>query len=139
MVSDLNSIPEPKLEVAVPVVLFTRIRFLVGEFAVAVLDDTVKYVPSNVKLFSATAAFDVPSDVNTLLSAAVETVVNPVPDVPDEPLVPLEPDVPDVPAAPDVPEEPLVPDEPDVPEEPEVPEVPAAPAAPEVQIGRAHV
>ena len=45
--------------------------------------------PSNIKLASAFAAFDVPSDVSTLLSAAFAMVVNPVP------LVPLLPAVPD--------------------------------------------
>ena len=54
---------------------------------------TFSVVPSNVKFPSALAAFDVPSDVNTLLSEAFDTVENPVPLVPDEPDAPLVPDV----------------------------------------------
>ena len=64
---------------------------------------TVSVEPSNVKLFSATAEFDVPSDVRTRLSPAEDIVLNPVPDepdVPDDPLEPVEPDVPDVPELP---------------------------------------
>jgi hypothetical protein len=63
-----------------------------------------KVEPSNVKLDSALAAFTVPSEVSILLSPGLETVLNPVPLVPD---VPLEPDDPDVPLVPDVPELPI--------------------------------
>ena len=75
----------------------------------------VNNVPSNVKLLSATAAFDVPSEVKTLLLDAFDIVENPVPDVPD---VPLTPEVPDEPEFPDVPDEPEFPDVPDEPESP---------------------
>ncbi len=112
----------------------------------------------NVKLVSATAAFELPSEVNTLLSLAFDIVVNPVPLEPLEPLEPGEPGepvlplvpldplepgepgepvlplVPLVPLVPDVPAElafPLVPNEPAVPEVPLVPDVPAEPAAPD--------
>ena len=64
---------------------------------------TVSVEPSNVRLFSATAAFAVPSDVRTRLSPAEDIVENPVPDEPDDPDVPL---VPELPVDPDVPDEP---------------------------------
>lgn len=51
---------------------------------------------------SATAEFEVPSDDSILLSSALDIVLNPVPEVPDEPDVPDEPEVPDVPDVPDV-------------------------------------
>jgi hypothetical protein len=79
------------------------------------LPDIFNEEPSNVKPLSAIAPFGVPSEVNTLLSPGVVTVLNPVPDVPDEPLVP---------ALPEVPDEPLVPTLPDVPDDPDDPDVP---------------
>ena len=81
-------------------------RFLIAAFVVAVLDDTVKMLPVNVRLTEAVTAFVVPSDIMILLPLALFIVLNPVPDVPelpDEPDVPLEPDVPDEPDVPELP------------------------------------
>jgi len=85
---------------------------------------TSKIDPSNLKFVSATAAFVVPSEVSILLSAGFYTVLNPVPEVPDEPVYPL------LPEDPELPEEPLEPVEPELPEDPLVPEVPEEPEEP---------
>jgi hypothetical protein len=122
---------------------------------------TSKKLPSNLKFVSATAAFVVPSEVSILLSAGFDTVLNPVPEVPDEPvepedpvlpeepLEPVEPDEPEVPVEPldpvdpllpDVPLDPLVPvlpdepDEPVLPDEPDDPELPVVPLVPDVPV-----
>ena len=76
---------------------------------------------------AAVAPCAVPSEMRTLLTAGFVTVLNPVPEVPEEPLVP---EVPEEPLTPDVPEEPLVPDVPEVPEVPDDPEVPDVPDEP---------
>ena len=76
---------------------------------------------------AAVAPCAVPSEMRTLLTAGFVTVLNPVPEVPEEPLVP---EVPEEPLTPDVPEEPLVPDVPEVPEVPDEPEVPDVPDEP---------
>ena len=77
---------------------------------------------------AAVAPCAVPSEMRTLLTAGFVTVLNPVPEVPEEPLVP---EVPEEPLTPDVPEEPLVPEVPEVPDEPEVPDVPDEPLDPD--------
>jgi hypothetical protein len=59
---------------------------------------TVSVEPSNVRFDSAFALFVVPSDVSSLLSAGFDTVLNPVPLVPDEPDCPEEPEEPEEPA-----------------------------------------
>jgi len=73
----------------------------------------VSVVPSNFKLASAFAAFDVPSEVNILLVPALAIVENPVPEVPVEP---EEPDDPVCPEEPDDPDDPVCPEEPDDPD-----------------------
>jgi hypothetical protein len=138
LVSDSNSIPTPRLCVAVPVVLFIRFRFLTDAFAVAVLDETVRILPANVRFADAVAALVEPSLIMRRLPLALFIVLNPEPEVPDEPEEPdvpdepEEPDVPDEPEEPDVPEEPVPPDVPDVPLEPVPPDVPLEPEEPEV-------
>ena len=66
--------------------------------------------------------------MRTLLTPGLVTVLNPVPEVPEDPLVP---EVPDEPLTPDVPEEPLVPEVPEVPDDPDVPDVPDEPLDPD--------
>ena len=78
-----------------------------------------------VRFVAAVAPCAVPSEMRTLLTPGLVTVLNPVPEVPDVPEDPLVPDVPEEPLVPDVPEDPDVPDEPEVPEDPEVPDLPA--------------
>jgi hypothetical protein len=68
---------------------------------------TVNCDPSKVKLDSAVAELESLFEVSILLSAKLEIVLNPVPEVPE---VPDSPDVPAVPDSPDVPEVPAVPD-----------------------------
>jgi hypothetical protein len=89
LVSDSNSIPTPRLCVAVPVVLFMIFRFRTEAFAVAVLDETVRILPANVKFADAVAALFVPSLIIKRLPLALFIVLNPVPDVPDEPAPPV--------------------------------------------------
>jgi len=101
---------------------------------------TSKKLPSNLKFVSATAAFVVPSEVSILLSAGFDTVLNPVPEVPDEPVEPEDPVLPEEPlepVEPELPEDPLVPEvpeEPEVPVEPLDPEEPVEPDEPEVPV-----
>ena len=86
---------------------------------------------------AAVAPCAVPSEMRTLLTPGLVTVLNPVPEVPDVPEEPEVPSVPEDPLVPDVPEEPLVPDvpeDPDVPDEPEVPEDPEVPDLPATNI-----
>jgi hypothetical protein len=118
--------------------LFIRFRFLTDAFVVAVLDETVRILPANVRFADAVAALVEPSLIMRRLPLALFIVLNPEPEVPDEPEEPdvpdepEEPDVPDEPEEPDVPEEPVPPDVPDEPEEPDEPDVPLEPEEPEV-------
>jgi hypothetical protein len=69
--------------------LFIRFRFLTDAFVVAVLEETVRTLPANVKFTDAVAAFVVPFDIIRRLPLALFIVLNPVPDVPDEPAPPV--------------------------------------------------
>ncbi len=110
----------PPLPTLCPDILMSLL--LVTEPVTLIEPVNVSIEPLKVKLVSATAAVDVPSDVNTLLSAAFDIAVNPAPEVP------LEPDVPETPLTPEEPDVPLVPDVPlDVPPPPETVTVTALP------------
>ena len=83
-------------------VLFIRFRFRIDAFVVAVLEETVRTLPANVKFADAVAAFVVPSDIIRRLPLALFIVLNPVPAAPDVPEEPDDPDVPELPDEPDV-------------------------------------
>ena len=82
---------------------------------------TVNLLPSKLRFASATAAFEVPSEVRIRLFAALATVENPAPCAPCAPLLPLLPAAPCAPCAPVLPAAPCA---------PVLPAAPCAPSAP---------